>query len=255
MVLPMTDLGSAMTGRLLADAGVGAGMRVLDVGCGRGDVSLLVARRVGDAGQVLGLDRDPQAIAMAQARLAGSGLTNLRFVTGDLGALPAECVALDAVVGRRVLMYQPDAAAAVRGLVRALRPGGLVVFEEVDATMVPVSRPPLPLHERVHRWMWQTVEREGGNLHMGFDLPAVLAAAGLVDVQVRAEAVVQTPGMLHGGASIMRAMLPRILRHEVASAEEIDVDTLDARLLAERSAANATYIGDMIFGAWARKPA
>jgi hypothetical protein len=40
----------------------------------------------------------------------------------------------------------------------------------------------------------------------------------------------------------------------VASEEEVNVDTLDERLIEERQKANATYVGDMVFGAWARKP-
>ena len=54
---------------------------------------------------------------------------------------------------------------------------------------------------------------------------------------------------------IVRAMLPRMLEHGVATEAEIDIDTLDERLLAECRAAKATYIGDMAFGAWARVPA
>jgi hypothetical protein len=54
---------------------------------------------------------------------------------------------------------------------------------------------------------------------------------------------------------IIRVMLPRILEHGVATEAEIDVDTLDERLAAECAAANATYVGDMAFGAWARVPA
>ena len=89
---------------------------------------------------------------------------------------------------------------------------------------------------------------------MGFDLASVLARSGLVVEQVRAEAVVQTPTASHHTGAIIRAMLPRIIRHGVATAEEIDIDTLDARLAEERRAADATYVGELVFGAWARKP-
>jgi hypothetical protein len=179
-----------MTERMLADAGIGTGMRVLDVGCGRGDVSFMVARLVGTE--------------------------------------------------------------AIRQLTRALRPGGLVVFQEADSTMVPASLTPLALHERAHAWMWRTVEREGANIHMGFALASVFERAGLTGVQVRAEALVQTPTISHITGAIVRAMLPRIVKHGIATEAEIDVDTLDQRLAAERRAANATYVGDMVFGAWGR---
>jgi hypothetical protein len=49
-------------------------------------------------------------------------------------------------------------------------------------------------------------------------------------------------------------MLPRIIRHNVASETEIDIDTLQQRLTAERTRANSTYVSDMVFSGWARKP-
>ncbi|WP_437670154.1 class I SAM-dependent methyltransferase [Sorangium sp. So ce131] len=250
----MNDMVAEMTERLLADAGIGAGMRVLDVGCGRGDVSFMVAQRVGAQGQVVGIDRDVQPLAAARDRARELGLSNVTFAEGDLGAPSPELGLFDGVVGRRVLMYQPDAVAAVRRLSGALRPGGLVVFQEHDATMVPASVEPLPLHERVNHWIWRTVEREGADIHMGFHLATVLEQAGLAVERVRAEAVVQTPKILHRTGAIVRAMLPRIVQQGVATEAEIDVETLEARLLEERAKANATYVSDMVFGAWARKP-
>jgi ubiquinone/menaquinone biosynthesis C-methylase UbiE len=144
---------ATMTERLLADAGLRAGMRVLDVGCGRGDVTFLAAGLVGATGQVVGMDRDAGALEQARERARQQGLSNVTFVEGDLHAIPAEQGPFDAVVGRRVLMYQPDAVAAVRGLAKALKPGGLMVFQEHDATGGPVSLTPLPLHAKVREWI------------------------------------------------------------------------------------------------------
>lgn len=250
----MADIVGAMTERLLVDAGIGAGMRVIDAGCGRGDVSILVARLVGEHGLVLGVDRDAHPLAAARERARDLGLSNITFAVSDLCALSPDHGAFDAVVGRRVLMYQPDPVDDVRQLVRALRPGGLVIFQEHDSTMTPGRLTPLPLHERVHGWIWRTVEREGANIHMGFDLPFVLARVGLAVEHVRAEAIVQTPEMRYPVVAIVRAMLPRIVQQSVATEEEVDIDTLDRRLAEELEKANATYISDMVFGAWARKP-
>ena len=69
---------------------------------------------------------------------------------------------------------------------------------------------------------------------------------------MRAEAIVQTPTIAHETGTIIRAIMPRIVQQGVATELEIDVDTLDERLAAERRASDATYIGDMVFGAWAR---
>ncbi len=248
------DRVSGLMERLLRDAGVADGMRVLDIGCGRGEVSLLLARLVGPDGSVLGLDRDGAALEVAAARARELGLAHLAFRQADLadpGLVPRS---FDAVVGRRVLMYLADREAVVRALAEALRPGGLAVFQEADATMVPASSAPLPLHRRVYGWVWEAVRREGATLSAGLELPVLLERAGLVLGDVRAEAVVQTSGRRHTIAAIVAAVTPRIVQQGVASAAEIEVETLDQRLAEELRAAQAAFVGDVVFSAWARKP-
>jgi SAM-dependent methyltransferase len=250
----MTDTVEAMTERLLVDAGIGAGMRVLDIGCGRGDVAFIAARLVGKHGQVVGVDREPGALAVARARALELGLSHVTFVEGDFAAFPSEHGAFDAAVGRRVLMYQPDPVNSVRALTHAVRPGGLIVFQEHDSTIGPASLTPLPLHQQVHGWIWETIAREGANVHMGFNLASTLERAGLTLERVRAEAIVQTPSSPHPVGAILQAMLERIERHGVATRQQIDVATIDHRLEEERRQSNATYIGELVFGAWSRKP-
>ncbi|WP_437989614.1 methyltransferase domain-containing protein [Sorangium sp. So ce145] len=250
----MTDLVNDMTERFLRDAGIAPGMRVLDVGCGRGDVSLMVARIVGEGGCVLGVDRDPAPIAVARRRAAELGLRRVAFEERDLGALSSAAERFDAAVGRRVLMYQPDPVAAVRAMAGAVRAGGLILLQENDATMGQGSLVPMDLHRQVHQWIWRTVEREGASLHMGFQMPSVFEEAGLTVQLVRAEAIVQTPRIEHPLAFIVRAMLPRIVQQGVASEAEIDVDTLEERLAAERTKANTTFVGDLVFSVCGRTP-
>ena len=119
--------------------------------------------------------------------------------------------------------------------------------------MVPGRLAPMPLHEQVSSWIWQTVEREGADIHMGFNLPSILENAGLVVEDVRAEAIIQGQNTHHPLPSIVRAMLPRIIQHGVVSEAEIDIETLERRLAAERPA-NSIYVSDMAFGVLARKP-
>src|SRR5215475_8081510 len=71
------------TERMLRAAGVGPGMRVLDVGCGMGDVSFLVAEIVGPSGSVVGIDLDAHALAVAEQRRTAMTLANVSFVHGD----------------------------------------------------------------------------------------------------------------------------------------------------------------------------
>jgi SAM-dependent methyltransferase len=246
------DPRDAMLERLLADAGIGPGMRVLDLGCGHGHVSRRIAGRVGDRGHVVGVDRDAGALDTARRLAAAEGLGNVSFVEADLLALPEALGPFDAAVGRRVLMYQPDAVAALRAVARAVRPGGVIAIQEQDASMAPASPAALPLHRRVHAWVWEMVAREGANLHMGFDLPGAMRRAGIAVADVRAELAVQTPERRLATAAMVRAVMHRIVAQGVATAEEIDVDTLDQRLDDELRASGSAFVGDVVFSAWGR---
>ncbi len=250
----MAASGSDFTYRLLVDAGLREGMRILDIGCGPGDVSFLASSLVGETGSVVGVDRNDGLLAVARQRPAESATPAPTFVLADINALPANLGTFDAIVGRRVLMYQPDGVETVRLLMRRLASGGLIAFQELDMTMVPASVVPLALHERVLEWLRQMVTAEGADVKMGFHLHDVLTRAGMVVEEVRAEAIVQTPTAPSNLAEIIKAVLPRIVEHGCATATEIDIETLHSRLTAERLETNATYIGDMMFGAWARKP-
>ena len=68
-----------ITRRIFLDAGLRGGMRVLDVGCGAGDVSFLVAGIVGSSGSVVGCDRSDDAIRAATARAKQAGMHNVTF--------------------------------------------------------------------------------------------------------------------------------------------------------------------------------
>lgn len=239
--------------RLLRDAGIGENMRVLDVGCGYGAVTQMIARLVGAGGQVVGLDRDPGALAMARTRALEAGHSNVSFVEAELHAPPIDAP-FDAVVGRRVLMYVKDVDAAMRALVSVVRPGGIVVFQELDASMTPAASASLPLHTLVHRWIWDTVKHEGANPKMGLELASCFTRAGLVVEHVRVDGIAQAQGMLNATPGIVRGILPRILAAGAATEREVDVDSLEERMTKELEQKQATFVGDVYFGAWARKP-
>jgi SAM-dependent methyltransferase len=250
---PIRDWTEEMTKRLLLDAGITAGMRVLDVGCAHGEFTFAVARVVGERGAVTGLDRDAHLLSIARARVTELGIDNVGFVEGDLLAPPCEGGDYDAVVGRRVLMYQADRVRALRALSGVLRPNGIAVFQEVDATMVPAPVRSHPLHAQVSQWVWTTVAREGATTSMGFELPGAMEAAGFTVEGIRAEAVVQAAQGPDPSASIVRAMFHRIVAQGVATEAEIELDTLEARLAEESRRVNTPYVGNMAFSVWARK--
>src|ERR1044072_750491 len=142
-----------MTERMLDDAGIGRGLHVLDIGCGPGAVSLMVARRVGNDGHVFAVDRDARMLDLGREKARQAGVANITFLEGGFDVAFPERGTLDAVVGRRVLMYQPDAAQAVAQLTDAVRSGGIIAFHEHDMVTVSDGRTSFPLHDRVRSWL------------------------------------------------------------------------------------------------------
>ncbi|RYG57301.1 MAG: class I SAM-dependent methyltransferase, partial [Alphaproteobacteria bacterium] len=132
-------------------------MRVLDVGCGNGELSRAVAELVGPEGNVVGLDGSPAAIEAARSETEQTGLKNIVYVVKDLSTLKFGANSFDCIVGRRVLMYVPSAQNVIADLVAILRPGGTMAFQEHDATLTPGRSGSWPLHDQVYNWIWETV--------------------------------------------------------------------------------------------------
>jgi trans-aconitate methyltransferase len=109
-------------------AGVGPGQRVLDVACGTGALARTVAERVGTAGRVLGLDANPEMLAVAR-RLDRS----IEWIDGRAEALPLPDASVDAAVSQFGLMFFDDRVAALREMARVLKPGGRLAVAVCDA--------------------------------------------------------------------------------------------------------------------------
>ncbi|MFI5105490.1 MAG: class I SAM-dependent methyltransferase, partial [Terriglobales bacterium] len=152
---------------VLRRSGLAPGMRVLDVGCGAGDVSLLAARLVGPTGHVTGVDQSPESITLAQRRLETEGVTNIRLIVGDLADLTLS-ESFDALIGRFVLMFLPDPSAALNKLARHVRAGGIIAFQEMDIGATTRSMPmDLPLWQRCGELISTTFQRAGVDIQMG----------------------------------------------------------------------------------------
>src|SRR5580700_4512808 len=90
------------TKHFLRSAGIVSGMRVLDIGCGMGDVTMLVAQLVGPAGRVVAIDADQASIETARKRASAVGCDNAAFHDADISRF-TDATPFDAVVGRLVL--------------------------------------------------------------------------------------------------------------------------------------------------------
>ncbi len=117
--------------KVVDQAGIGAGRRLLDVGCGTGTLAILAARLGGAAARVSGIDPAPRQIARARAKARRAGL-DIDFRQGVIEDLPFDEASLDAVTSTLMMHHLPDDLKA-RGLSeigRVLKPGGRVVIAD-----------------------------------------------------------------------------------------------------------------------------
>ncbi|GAC1654959.1 MAG: hypothetical protein NVS4B12_27210 [Ktedonobacteraceae bacterium] len=104
---------------------------VLDLGCGGGIDTLLVAQAVGQAGQALGLDMTPQMLTLARANADELGLTNTRFLDGKMEAIPLPDSSVDVVISNGVFNLAPDKDRVFAEVRRVLKTGGRLVVADM----------------------------------------------------------------------------------------------------------------------------
>lgn len=241
-----------ITRRFLTSAGIAPGMRVLDVGSGAGDVSMLLARMVGPTGEVIGADPALPAIQTAERRVHAEEIRNTTFMHGDPAEMSFE-KSFDAVVGRYVLQFVADPSAALAKLARHVRPSGLMVFHELDWDGAR-SAPRVPTYDLACVWAKQTIERTARS-SLGPQLPSLFAKAGLPPATMQLESVIAS-GVLaidavHLVTDLLATLLPAMERAGVAKASEVDLPTLATRILSEVGT-DATLIGRSEVAAWTR---
>jgi 2-polyprenyl-3-methyl-5-hydroxy-6-metoxy-1,4-benzoquinol methylase len=243
------------TGDALRRGGLAPGMRVLDVGCGVGDVSMMAASLVGSSGAVLGVDRSARAIDIARLRAAAAGQDWVRFIASEVDGFGTD-ERFDAIIGRLILMYLPDPAATLRRLCGRLRPGGIVVFQEMA---IPVARcvPEGPQFRGCMDWICRTFAQSGAELDMGSKLYATFLAAGLPAPRMvlagRAEGGPESPAYDFIAATA-RSVLPAAERLGVTTAAEVGIDTMVERLRREAVESNACVMLPPLVGAWSQLP-
>jgi SAM-dependent methyltransferase len=245
---------SKITRHFLEEMGLCSGMTVLDVGSGVGDVAIMAARTVAPGGRVVGIDLDESALQMARHRAAAEELSNVQFHACDFQDYTSGGL-FDAVVGRCVLLHQPNPAMALTSVAKHARSGGIVAFQEPWFSRA-FSFPKAALFEEVVGWLHSTVRASGLDSDIGLRLPSIFASAGLSAPKLTLEMLVDcSPDseICQFVADTVRSLLPRLEQLGITASARVQVDTLAERLRQEQAVLGG-LVGVMpLMGAWCRK--
>lgn len=206
---------------LLKRAGLRPGMRVVEFGCGTGNMTCWLAERVGSTGSVVGLDNSRAQLALARRQAAARHLTNATFALADIHAPGLPRGSFDLAYARLLLMHLTDPVAALRAMKALVRPGGLVVCEEMDLSRW-LCDPPSCLVARSHELKVALSDRHGQHWRLGTSLHRVFRQAGFRDLHVSAH----QPLALRGEEKRLTALsfvqlAPQFVREGLASRREV----------------------------------
>jgi ubiquinone/menaquinone biosynthesis C-methylase UbiE len=241
---------------LLNAAGIGRGQRVLVLGTGLGHVARIAGELVGSEGAVVGLDQSIDALAVARQRANDEGVAHVSFVDGDVRTWVAP-EPFDTIVGRLLLFHMADPLAVVGHHLGNLRPGGLFVALDYDLGGCR-TEPPVAVAEDCLRWVRDAFIAAGASPRIGARVALILREAGLDNVttfgvqEYFAPESPAGPAML---AAVVRSLATPIVQHGIATADQLDLPTLQQRIADAMARASAVLLPPTLVGAWGRTAA
>ncbi|MFR0351908.1 methyltransferase [Streptomyces sediminimaris] len=241
-----TALFDPTTFRHLEGLGIGSGGRCWEVGAGGASVVSWLAEKVGPDGEVLATDIDTSLLTSVTR-------PPVRVRVHDVGAEEPPGEGFDLVHARLVLVHVPDRERALRSMVKALRPGGVLLVEDADPALQPLvcpdeHGPEQVLANRLRRGFRRLLAERGADLSYGRRLPRLLREAGLDDVRADACFPLTSPACAALESATVRQIRDRLVAAGIATDDDID------RHLANVAAGGMDLATAPMISAWGRKP-
>jgi SAM-dependent methyltransferase len=200
-------------------------------------------------------DGEPRAIEVARARALVAGYRNIEFVVASDNAFPDRPL-FDAAIGRYILHHLADPVATVRRAAEAVRPSGVVAFQEPASHINDQTLPTIDLYAKSEQRLKAVIRAMLPHFDVGGRLVACFEGAGLPTPHLICEALAGGPAspLWRVFAMAYRSMLPHMVRLNLAPADDEDSDTLADRLVAAAAAMRAQIIAKPQSCAWAIRP-
>ena len=240
--------------RLLRSAGIERGMRVLDLGCGAGDVSMLAAKLVGASGEVVGIDRNAQVLEVARERARAAAFENIFFAEASVDTFD-EPMPFNLVIGRYVLPYQVDPVAFLQAAAQFAGRGGILALHEFLPYAAVRCTPQVALWQQTFDLVRAVFRAGAPSLDAAARLIEHFSAAGLPRPALFSETNVGGGGEAPHYAWLAGAvgtLLPKMIQLGIVTAETIEVDTLESRLRSAVVEARSQIEGPPQICAWTR---
>ena len=222
------------------------------MGCGGGDVTRALGRRVGPRGAVVGVDIDEVKLQLARDEASDAGVDNVEYRAASVDELPADG-GFDLVYARFLLTHLPDPGAALRSMIGAARPGAVVAVEDIDYA-VGFCHPPCAAYETFWEIYPRVAADAGGDARIGRRLPVLLTEAGLEGIGIH----IEQPAGFDPDVKLLSALtLENIADAAVASglaeADQIEAHVDELHRFAARPDTMLTL--PRVVQAWGRVPA
>ena len=237
------------TQALLEQAGVSAGMRCIDVGCGGGAVTLEIARLVGPGGTVVGIDMDGVKLGLARQAAAERGLTNAEFRVGDVRDWD-EPGGYDVVYTRFLLQHLSQPDSLLRRMWSAIAEGGVLIVEDADFDGW-CCDPPNEGFALFTDAYQRVLQRRGGDHAIGRKLHRYFLAAGIPDPQMMLVQPVHQGEAKTLAWSTLEATADAIIAEGLTTADELAGALSSLRAFTDDP--RTLICGPRVFQLWCRR--
>ena len=239
--------------RLLDRIGLQPGWSCLDLGCGAMGILGALSHLVGERGRVVGLDAEKSHLQVAQSYVQDEGLTNVELIAGDVHQTELPPESFDFVHERWVLPYV-RVDDVLQEMIALTKPGGIVAVEESDQYSYNYF-PEIPTWPRLKDILEAAFRLRGGDVNVGRHVYGLLRAAGLEDVQVRAEVVAlqNSHPYMRLPMIAMGAMRTHLVNAGVSTDDELDALLHDLETCISDPDSYAVMF--TLIQVWGRKPA